>query len=120
MLVSGVRGGDGRRRRFGAPFRSVLLVLPVCVVMVTPLARERTQAFIVPLFMAPGLPPLARQPQALATGVLVPADPGPVGQPHGTVTMGAGLVGLHGATILWQRRRHAFYTRRGSGCARWR
>jgi hypothetical protein len=105
MLVSGVAVATFAARRFGAPFRSVLLVLPVCVVMVTPSREVRTQAFIVPLFMLLVylLSRDSRKPSREVFWCL------PIlvlwANLHGTVTMGAGLVGLHGATILWQRRR---------------
>lgn len=91
-------------RASGAPFRAVLIILPICVAMLMPSREVRTQAFAVPLFaMLVAL--LAADSRAASRRVFWVL---PLlvlwSNLHGTVTLGAGLVGLHGLVTAWQRR----------------
>jgi hypothetical protein len=111
LLVSGVVIATVATRRFGAPFRSTLVILPACVAMVMPSREVRTQAFAVPLFalVAYLLAQDSRRPSRRVFWCL------PIlvlwANLHGTVTLGAMLVGLYGLTCLWEERarlRHGF------------
>ena len=104
-LVSGITIAVVATRRLGAPFRSTLIVLPLCLTLMMPSREVRTQAFAVPLFMLlvyllarDSREPSRRVFWCLPLLVLW-------ANLHGTVTMGAMLVGLHGAVILFERRR---------------
>lgn len=105
MLTSGVAFAVAGARRLGAPLRSTLLILPVCLTLVMPSREVRTQALIVPLFMLV-IWLLARDSRAPSRRVFWCL---PIlvlwANLHGTVTMGAMLVALHGAIILFARRR---------------
>jgi hypothetical protein len=104
LLVSGVAIATYATRRLGAPFRSALVVLPLCAVMITPSRELRTQEFVVPLFAIVTylLARDSRQPSRRVFWCL------PIlvlwANLHGSVTLGAGLVALHGLMTLWQRR----------------
>jgi hypothetical protein len=105
LLVSGIAIAVVASRRLGAPFRSALIVLPLCVTLMMPSRELRTQTFVVPLFMLlvyllarDSREPSRRVFWCLPLLVLW-------ANVHGTVTMGAMLVGLHGAVILFERRR---------------
>jgi hypothetical protein len=105
LLVSGIAGATVAARRLGAPFRSVLLTLPLCVAVIMPSREVRTQEFAIPLFVAL-VYLLTRDSRAPSRRVfwclpilVVWANL------HGTVTLGAALVGLRGLTVLWERRR---------------
>jgi hypothetical protein len=104
-LGGGVAAAAVAARRLGASMLSVLVILPLAMVLVFPSREIRTQDFAIPLFVA--------------VAYLVAAD---VRRPsrrvfwclpllvlwanlHGSVTLGAGLVGLHGVTLAWERRR---------------
>lgn len=104
LITSGVAVVIAAARRRGASFRTTLIMAPVCVVMVLPSREIRTQAFAVPLF-------------ALLVGLLAHDSRVPSRRVfwclpllvlwanlHGTVTLGATLVGLHGLITLWERR----------------
>jgi hypothetical protein len=104
LLVGGVAGAIAAARRLGAPFLSVLVTLPACIVLIDPAREVRTQTFVVPLFMAV-VYLLARDARAPSRRVywclpllVLWANL------HGTVTLGAGLVGLRGLTVAWERR----------------
>ncbi len=104
LLVSGVAGGVAAARRLGAPFPSVLVTLPVCILLIDPAREVRTQTFVIPLFMAVAYllardtrTPSRRVYWCLPLLVLW-------ANLHGTVTLGAGLVGLRGLTVAWERR----------------
>ncbi len=56
LITSGVAIATASARRRGASFRTTLIMVPVCVVLVLPSREIRTQAFAVPLFA------LARRP----------------------------------------------------------
>jgi hypothetical protein len=105
LLVSGITGAVVATRRLGAPFRSTLIVLPVCLTLMMPSRELRTQAFAVPLFMLVAYL-LARDSRVPSRRVFW-CLPLLVlwANVHGTVTMGAILVCLHGAVILFERRR---------------
>ena len=85
LLVGSVAVAVRTARASGAPFRAVLITLPVCVAMVMPSREVRTQAFAVPLFaLLVGL--LAADSRAaVPTRLLEPAAAGALGQParHG-------------------------------------
>lgn len=104
LLVGPVAAATFAARRFGAPFRSVLLALPVCIALVAPSREVRTQEFIIPLFVATAylLAADSRRPSRRVYWCL------PMlvlwANLHGTVTLGAGLVGLRGVTVAWERR----------------
>ena len=104
LLVSGVAGGVAAARRLGAPFPSVLVTLPVCILLIDPAREVRTQTFVIPLFMAV-VYLLARDARAPSRRVYW-CLPMLVlwANLHGTVTLGAGLVGLRGLTVAWGRR----------------
>jgi hypothetical protein len=91
-------------RSLGAPFRSVLLVLPACLAMITPSREIRTQEFAIPLFVAVVilLATDSRRPSRRVLWCL------PLlalwANLHGSATLGAGLVGLRGLTMAWERR----------------
>lgn len=104
LITSAVGIAIASARRRGASFRATLIMAPICVVMVLPSREIRTQAFAVPLF-------------ALLVGLLARDSRTPSRRVfwclpllvlwanlHGTVTLGAGLVGLHGLITLWERR----------------
>jgi hypothetical protein len=102
-------------RRFGAPFLSTVVALPLCLVMITPAREVRTQTFVIPLFAAlvyllarDSRRPSARVYWCLPLLVLW-------ANLHGTVTMGAGLVALYGLTVLWERRHVALSSARAWG-----
>ena len=104
LITSGVAIATASARRRGASFLAVLIMAPICVVMVLPSREIRTQAFAVPLFaLLVGL--LARDSRAPSRRIfwclpllMLWANL------HGTVTLGAALVGLHGLITLWERR----------------
>jgi hypothetical protein len=104
LLVGSVGGAVFATRRLGAPFLSVLVVLPACIVLIDPAREVRTQTFVIPLFTAVAflLARDARRPSRAVYWCL------PIlvlwANLHGTVTLGAGLVGLRGLTVAWERR----------------
>ncbi|MDQ6835165.1 MAG: hypothetical protein M3016_03160 [Actinomycetota bacterium] len=109
LLISGVAGATLAGRRLGAPFLSTLIALPMCATMITPSREVRTQEFAIPLFMAlayllvrDGRSPSRRVFWCLPILTLW-------ANLHGTVTMGAMLVALYGATGLWERRRRLLH-----------
>lgn len=104
LLCTGVGIATFATRRLGAPFRSALVVLPLCLALMMPSRELRTQAFAVPLFATlvyllarDGRQPSRRVFWCLPLLVLW-------ANVHGTVTMGAMLVALHGALLLFERR----------------
>jgi hypothetical protein len=104
LLLGPVGVGLAAARRRGAPFRSVLLSIPMCVALIAPSREIRTQEFALPLFMATVclLSADSRQPSRRVYWCL------PIlvlwANLHGSATQGAGLVVLYAATVLWQRR----------------
>jgi hypothetical protein len=104
LLVGSVGGAVAAGRRLGAPFISVLVTLPLCVALIAPSREVRTQTFAIPLFVAVAylLARDARGPSRRVYWCL------PIlvlwANLHGTVTLGAGLVALRGATVAWERR----------------
>ncbi len=105
LLGSGIAIGVLATRRLGAPFRSTLIILPLCLTLMMPSRELRTQAFAVPLFMLLVylLAHDSRQPSRRVLWCL------PLlvlwANVHGTVTLGAILVALHGVVTLFERRR---------------
>ncbi len=104
MLALGVGGAIVAARRLGASSRAVLLVLPVCLWLMLPSREVRTQAFVIPLFVAV-VYLLARDSRAPSRAVYWCL---PIlvlwSNLHGTVSLGVGLVCLRGLTIAWERR----------------
>jgi hypothetical protein len=104
LIVSAVVIATVTARRHGATRLPMMICLAVCVVMVMPSREIRTQGFALPLF-------------ALVAYLLVSDNRHPSRRVfwclpilvlwsnlHGTVTMGAGLVVLHGLISLWESR----------------
>ncbi len=116
LIIGPVAAATFAGRRFGAPFRSILIALPACLTMVAPSREIRTQEFAIPLFVATTylLAADSRRPSRQVLWCL------PIlalwANLHGSVTLGAGLVGLRGLTMGWERRgvlrRHARAWRR--------
>lgn len=104
LLVSAVAVSIVTARRLGAPFRSVLIVVPVCLAAISPSREVRTQELALPLFAAVVwlLAADSRRPSRRVLWCL------PVlvlwANLHGTVTLGATLVALRGLTVAWERR----------------
>jgi hypothetical protein len=104
LMLTAVGGAVLAARRLGAPARSVLLVMAVCLVAIVPSREVRTQAFVLPLFVcvvwlivsdcrAPSRRVLWCLPILVLWSNL-----------HGSVTLGAALVALRGLTLGWERR----------------
>jgi hypothetical protein len=112
LLVSGLAVATIGARRLGAPFRSALILLPLCTLLVTPSREVRTQEFAIPLFavLVYLLARDSRQPSRRVFWTL------PIlllwANLHGTVTLGAMLVALHGAVAGFERRRELLRTAR--------
>ena len=104
LFASSVAGATAGARRLGAPFRGVLLVLPLCLVLIAPSREVRTQEFAMPLFVALAYL-LARDSRGPSRRVYWCL---PIlvlwANLHGTVTLGALLVALRGLTVGWERR----------------
>lgn len=104
VLVGAVATAIVAARRLGAPFRSVLLVVPVCLATISPSREVRTQELALPLFAAVVwlLAADSRTPNRRVLWCL------PIlvlwANLHGTVTLGATLVVLRGLTVAWERR----------------
>jgi hypothetical protein len=104
MLVVGVGGAAVGARRLGARAATVMLVLPLCLWLLTPTREVRTQEFAVPLLVAIAylLSTDSRRPSRRMYWcfplLILWANL------HGTATFGAGLVGLRGVTLAWERR----------------
>jgi hypothetical protein len=104
LFAGAAAGSVAASRRLGAPFRSVLVALPLCIVLIAPAREVRTQEFAMPLFV--GLTYLlardSRSPSRRVYWCL------PIlvlwANLHGTVTLGAMLVALRGVTVAWERR----------------
>jgi hypothetical protein len=105
LFAGAVAGSLAGSRRLGAEFRSVLVALPLCILLIAPSREVRTQEFAMPLFV--GLAYLlardSRSPSRRVYWCL------PIlvlwANLHGTVTLGAMLVALRGVTVAWERRR---------------
>jgi hypothetical protein len=105
LFAGAAAGAIVAARRLGAQFRSVLVALPLCILMIAPAREVRTQEFAMPLFV--GLVYLlardSRNPSRRVYWCL------PIlvlwANLHGTVTLGAMLVALRGLTVAWERRR---------------
>jgi hypothetical protein len=104
LMLTAVGGATLAARRLGAPARSVLLVMAVCLVAIVPSREVRTQAFVLPLYVlvvwlvvsdcrAPSRRVLWCLPILVLWANL-----------HGSVTLGAALVALRGLTLGWERR----------------
>jgi hypothetical protein len=105
LFVLGVAGAVVGARKLGAPPRSVLLLLPLCLWLIIPSHEVRTQEFAMPLFAATAylLASDSRVPSRRVYWCL------PIlvvwGNLHGSVTLGVLLVVLRGVTVAWERRR---------------
>jgi hypothetical protein len=104
LIAAGVAGAVVGARKLGAHPRAVMLVLPVCLWLLIPSREIRTQEFVIPLFVATVylLASDSRTPSRRVYWCL------PIlvlwANLHGTVTLGAMLVALRGATLAWERR----------------
>jgi hypothetical protein len=105
LLVSAVGGAAIAARRLGAHPVTIMVTLALCLFMIEPSREVRTQELALPLFVA--------LVYLLATDSRAPSRRVYWCLPllalwaniHGTVTLGVGLVALHAATVLWERRR---------------
>ncbi len=104
LMLAAVGGAAFASRRLGAPARSVLLVMAVCLLAIVPSREVRTQAFALPLYVLV-LWLLASDCRAPSRRVLWCL---PIlvlwANLHGSVTLGAALVALRGLTLAWERR----------------
>lgn len=104
LILGSVGAAVAAARRRGAPFRSVLLTIPMCVALISPSREIRTQEFAMPLFMAT-VCLLSADSRARSRRVFWCI---PIlalwANVHGSATQGAGLVVLYALTVLWQRR----------------
>ncbi len=104
LVMAGLLGAILAARRLGASARSIVRVLPLVVWTIALTASVRTQPWAYPLFSALLwlLASDTRRPSGRIWWCL------PLlalwGNVHGSATLGAGLVGLRGLTILWERR----------------
>jgi hypothetical protein len=104
LIVLGIAGAVKIARRLGARPRDVMLLLPLCVWLLVPAREVRTQAFVIPLFVATVylLATDSRRPSKRVYWcfpiLVVWANM------HGSASLGAGLVGLRGLTLAWERR----------------
>ncbi|MDQ6776737.1 MAG: hypothetical protein M3071_11105 [Actinomycetota bacterium] len=105
LFVLGAGGAVVAARKLGASPRSVLLLLPLCLWLIVPSHEVRTQEFAMPLFAATAYL-LARDSRAPSRRVYWCL---PIlvlwGNLHGSVTLGALLVVLRGATVAVERRK---------------
>ena len=92
-------------RRFGAPFRSVLVALPLCAILISPSRAIRTQEFALPLFVATAYLLAADSRRRSRRVIWVLPMLVLWANLHGSATLGATLVLLYCATLLWERRR---------------
>ena len=104
LFVGGAAGAIIAARKLGAPAGAVLLTLPLCLGLVVYSHEVRTQEFAMPLFalIAYLLASDSRHPSRRVYWCL------PLlilwANLHGSVTLGAFLVGLRGVTLAWERR----------------
>jgi len=105
LFVSGVAIAVVSARKLGATPRTVLLILALCAWLVIPSHEVRTQEFAMPLFAITAylLASDSRHPSRRVFWCF------PIlilwGNLHGSVTLGAALVALRGATVAWERRK---------------
>jgi hypothetical protein len=106
LLIGPIAGSVAIARRRGASFLAVVATIGPCVCLIAPSREIRTQEFAVPLFAAliwlisadaRGGARINRVYWCLPILVLW-------ANLHGSVTLGAGLVVLYAATLLWERR----------------
>jgi hypothetical protein len=104
LIVAAVGGALVGARRLGAQPKAVMAMLALGLVMIVPSRQVRTQEFAMPLFVALTylLATDSRSPSRRVYWCL------PIlvlwANLHGTVTLGAMLVALRGATVAWERR----------------
>jgi hypothetical protein len=104
MIALAIGGAIVGARRLGAHPKAVMAVLPLALFMIVPSRQVRTQEFAMPLFVALAylLSTDSRSPSRRVYWCL------PIlvlwANLHGTVTVGALLVALRGATVAWERR----------------
>ena len=104
LFVIPMGGAVVLARRLGAPFRSVLVALPICVALVSPSREIRTQEFAIPLFVATtALLSLDGRRESRRVFWCLPILT-LWANLHGSATLGAGLVVLYAATRAWHRR----------------
>ena len=104
LFVAPIGAAIAVARRLGAPFRSVLVTIPICIALVSPSREIRTQEFAIPLFVATmallSLDGRRESPRVFwCLPILVLWA-----NLHGSATLGAALVVLYAATRVWERR----------------
>ena len=111
LIFSGLAGAALAARRLGAATSSLIRVLPLATLCVVPAFELRTEAYALPLFAATVY--LLARDSRHPTRAVYWCLPLLVlwGNLHGSASMGAGLVGLRGLTIVWERRRRLFRAR---------
>jgi hypothetical protein len=111
LIFFGLAGAALAARRLGAAARSLIRVLPVATLCVVPAFELRTEAYALPLFVATVY--LLAKDSRQSTRAVYWCLPLLVlwGNLHGSASMGAGLVGLRGLTIAWERRRGLLHAR---------
>jgi hypothetical protein len=104
LMLAAVGGAALASRRLGAPARSVLVVMAVCLIAIVPSREVRTQTFVLPLYalivwlvVSDCRAPSRRVLWCLPILVLW-------ANLHGSVTLGAAFVALRGLTLGWERR----------------
>jgi hypothetical protein len=104
LIVATVGGTTLAARRLGGSARSMLLLLPVCLLAILPSREVRTQEFVLPLYVlvtwlvvSDCRTPSRRVLWCLPILVLW-------ANLHGTVTLGAAFVALRGLLLAWERR----------------
>lgn len=106
LVVCGLAMAVAGARTLGASVRSILVSIVVCGWLLLPATEVRTQQFALPLFAAT-LYLLARDSRQASWRVYAVL---PIlvlwANLHGSASLGAGLVALRGATIVWEERRH--------------
>jgi hypothetical protein len=104
LFVIPIGGAIAVARRLGAPFRSVLVTIPICIALVSPSREIRTQEFAIPLFVATcALLSLDGRRQSKRVFWVLPML-AVWANVHGSATQGAGLVVLYALTQVWTHR----------------
>jgi hypothetical protein len=99
-----IGGAIAVARKLGAPFRSVLIAIPICIALVSPSREIRTQEFAIPLFVATmALLCLDGRRESRRVFWCLPIL-ALWANLHGSASLGAGLVVLYALTRVWERR----------------
>jgi hypothetical protein len=107
LMASAIAAALAGARRLGASTRAPFIALPVCLWLTIPSREVRTQAFVLPLFVATFFL-LASDSRRTSKAVYLCLPLLALwANLHGTVTIGAALVVLRGLTLLPTHRRRA-------------